>query len=244
MQLQCNFSTFPLRDLLDLCVRSMIAGAVEVDAPAAVHRVFVRAGRIYHAEGPREKGFEALWPLFELTDTAFHFRAGLSSPEHTIDERAPSLLARAQRTAGEWKAFRPVIASLDVVPRLIVPEDADMVKIDEEHWSILCLADGIRTIREIAVEAGVEHVDACRTLLRLHKRQLVRLDHQRRWDARLTAAEPRQPLFYAAPQESGNDAFFARLMAAIPPDQLQDGAREGQERSAQVEAIINILSAP
>ena len=244
MQLQCNFSTFPLRDLLDLCVRSVITGAVEVDAPAGVHRVFVRAGRIYHAEGPRETGFEALWPLFELSDAPFHFRAGLSSHERTMDERAPSLLARAQRTAGEWKAFRPVIASLDVVPQLIVPDDIATVKIDEEHWSILSLADGLRTIREIAVEAGIEHVDACRTLLRLHKRQLVRLDQQRRWDARLTAAQPRQPLFYAAHQEAGNASFFARLMAAIPPEQFKDDTGQDYERSAQVEAIINMLSTP
>ncbi len=240
MQLECALTTFPLRELLDLCVRSLITGAVEVEAPAGFHRVLVQGGRIDHAESPRECGFDALWPLFELADAPFRFHAGLSSPERTIDEHAPGLLARAQRIAAEWRSIRPIIANLDVVPQLVVPDTREMVRIDEEHWSILCLADGMRTVREIAAEVGVEAVDACRILLRLHKRGLVRLDQQGWGDLHRIASRLKPPLSFGSSQEASAASYFARL-AALPVEHANGGVMQSSERAAQVEAIVRLL---
>jgi hypothetical protein len=242
MQLECSLSTFPLRELLELCIRSMITGAVDVDAPDGSYRVFVRGGRIYHAESPSETGLDALWPLFDLTDGRFRFRAGLSSRERTIDERPASLLTRAQRLAAEWRTIRPAIASLDVVPQLVVPENIETVRIDEEYWTVLCLADGMRTIREIAAEAGVEHVDVCRVLIRLHKRGLVSLDRQRPREPRLST-RLKQPLFQAAGDEANSSTFFARLLAALPPDQVATTTGAAGERAQQIDAIVHMLNA-
>jgi hypothetical protein len=241
MQLECALHTFPLRELLDLCIRSLITGAVEVETPAGCHRIFVRAGRIYHAESPTETGFDAIWPLFELADAPFTFRAGLSSHERTIDERPARMLLRAQCMASEWKTIRPVIASLDVVPHLVVPENIEAVKVDEEHWTTLCLADGVHTIREIAAEAGVEHVDACRILIRLYKRGLVRLDQQRPRTP-IAPLRPKPSLLQASNHE-GAASFFARLLADLPADGMPKENTHASERAAQVDSIVRLLSA-
>lgn len=245
MQLECALRTFPLHELLDLCIRTVITGAVEVDTPAGCHRVFLRGGRIYHAESPRDRGFDALWPLFEITDSQFRFRSGLSSPDRTIDERSTILLQRAERVAAEWRAIRPMIASLDVMPQLVVPEDMEMVTIDEELWAVLCLADGVRTIREIAAEASIEPIDACRILVRLHRRGLMRLDQQRRYDARTLLARIKPAA--VASEEPADASFFTRLLAALPPEALQRpdlaAAAQPPDHLPQVDAIMRLLNA-
>ncbi len=239
MQLECALTTFPLGELLDLCVRAGVAGAVEVDTPQGCHRVFVRSGRIYHAESPRQVGFDAFWPLFSLADGQFRFRHGLNSREHTIDERPSALIGRARRLAAEWQTICPTIASFDVVPELLVPEDLPTVRLDEEHWTVLSLADGVRTIREIAGEAFVEPIDACRILVRLHQRGLVRLERERTRQSP-AAATPDQPAVVGATGELRDASYFARL---LPAQQVTGAFELGpmNERKAQVDAILRVL---
>ena len=175
MQLEATLALFPLREVLELALQNLFAGAVEIEAPDGWHRVYLRDGRLYHAESSKESGFDALWPLFELSDAPFRLVVGITSSETTIVERPAALLMRAERLAAEWKSIRPVIAHLDVVPELAAPGQPRPVTINHEHWAIVALIDGARTIREILTEELLDHLWACKVLLRLHRLGLVHM---------------------------------------------------------------------
>jgi hypothetical protein len=227
MQLEGFLSRFALRELLELSVISLVTGAIEVQAPAGVHRIFFVEGRCVHALSPDAQGFEALWPLFELQDAPFRFVAGCTTPERTITEPTPNLIDQAEALARQWSKIRPYIPSLDIVPEMVMPANGEQVRIYEEDWPILSGVDGSRTIAEVAHHAVLDPIEVCIGLIRLKYRGLVKLDRQRTRAAQpvaetkaLSAGSRSSSKLKAAGAPAQQQSFFARLLVAVPQDAL------------------------
>lgn len=223
MQLDGFLSRFALRELLELSVTSLVSGAIEVHAPAGTHRIFFVEGQCVHATSPSASGFDALWPLFELSDAPFRFVAGLSARERTLHEPAAQLIDQAQELAMQWLTIRPYIPHLQVVPQLVTPANGEQVRIYEEDWPVLSWVDGTRTIAEIARVAMLDPIEVCTGLLRLKDRGLVSLCQmetsvgtQPPISAPAPAAPQRQPAL--ASMTTKPKSFFARLLTDAPEE--------------------------
>lgn len=231
MQLDGYLSAFPLRELLELATASLVNGAIEVQAPAGVYRLFFVQGTLVHASAPDAYGVEAFWPLFELKDASFRFIAGATTGERTIGEPIRGLITQAEALARQWSRIRPFIPRLDIVPALVLQAKDDHVRIFEEDWPILSAVDGARTIAEVARAAQLDALDVCVGLLRLKERGLVSLSQQRvvnvTTDRSMSNAAPDA----APPQPSSKPAaragFFAKLLTEVPADLVKPSASLG-----------------
>ncbi len=252
MQLEGSLSRFPLRELLDLCVASLVNGAIEIDTPGGTARLFFVEGRCVHAESPEATGFEAIWPLFELPDAPFRFAAGLQTTQRSVVEPVADIVARAEALVARWARLRPAISDLKLAPALAVPPEAEQIRIYEEDWPVLSCVDGVRTIEQIAQRAVLDPLEVCEALLRLRERGLVSLERPPLSHRPTTCAEPPTPppVTHAALESSPaparmthNDAFFARLLAELPvataPTVAE--ARSSPERPLDTEDILRIL---
>lgn len=226
MQLEGLLSSFPLRELLELSAASLVNGAIEVQAPSGVHRLFFLQGTLVHATASDAGGFDAFWPLFELEDASFHFLVGATTRERTINEPILPLIAKAEALAQKWARVRPFVPCLDIVPELVSPAKDDRVRIFEEDWPILSMVDGIRTITDVARSAQLDRIEVCVGLLRLKERGLVSLAQQRmvnmaaqisRPSVMRETPPPRQPMSEPAVRAG----FFAKLLTDMPADLLE-----------------------
>jgi hypothetical protein len=222
MQLEGLLSRFALRELLELSIASLVNGAIEVDAPSGTHRIFFHHGDLVHVSSPDASGFEALWPLFELSDAPFRFVAGLRAREHTITEPGLQVVAQAEAEAQQWRSIRPHIPRLDIVPELIMLTDGEQVRIYEEDWPVLSCVDGTRTIAEVARVSMLAPVEVCTALLRLKERGLVQLMQQRTAGSRFAPVVPDDPppvpaiTPIAPPVSASRPTFFAKLLTGVP----------------------------
>jgi hypothetical protein len=259
MQLDGLLSRVPLRELLDLCVASLVNGALEIDAPGGVARIFFVEGRCVHAVAPGAAGFDAIWPLFELPDARFRFVAGLTADRRSVVEPTRDLIARAASFAERWARIRPQIPRLDLVPALVVPAASDHIRIEEDDWPALSGVDGVRTIEAIARRAMLDPCEVCEALLRLRDRGLVRFHesppaaesaiepHESRTVAAGTARESRAT---AGPERSAagspGGAFFSRLLATLPattPDANATADDSPRPDSLDADDIVRLLRA-
>jgi hypothetical protein len=221
MQLEGFLSRFPLQELLELSVASLINGAIEVQTPSGLHRLFFREGELVHAASPEATGLDAVWPLFELNDAPFRFVAGAAARERTISEPTLQVIEQALVLAQQWAKVRPYIASIAIIPELVSPVNGDQVRIFEEDWPILSSVDGTRSIAEVARRASRDPLEVCIGLLRLKERGLVSLTEQRVVTevrpSRPEAAEvsPPKPVKTAVPK-----SFFAKLLTGVPEEVL------------------------
>lgn len=222
MQLEGLLSRFALRELLELGIASLINGAIEVDAPSGTHRIVFHHGELVHVSSPDASGYDALWPLFELSDAPFRFVAGVRAREHTITEPGSQVIAQAEAEAQQWRSIRPHIPRLDIVPELIMPRDGEQVRIYEEDWPVLSCVDGTRTIADIARSATLAPIEVCIGLMRLRERGLVQFMQQRAAGSRFVPPAPEEPTPTATIMPLAPSAvlprptFFARLLTGMP----------------------------
>lgn len=220
MQLEGFLSRYSLRELLELSVASLVNGAIEVHAPSGVHRIYLVQGECVHATSPDASGFDAVWPLFELSDATFKFVAGSVSHQHTITLPTLQLIDQAETQARQWSKIRPHIPHLEIVPQLVTHAGGEHVRIYEEDWPTLSCVDGVRTIREIAAIAIADPIEVCTSLLRLKEQGLVMLVHQR--PAAVRPAQPAAPQPKLLAKSAGGSpnppSFFAKLLTAIPEE--------------------------
>lgn len=223
MQLDGSLSRFALRELLELSVNSLVSGAIEVHAPTGIHRIFFVEGQCVHVTSPDASGFEALWPLFELSDAPFRFVAGQIARERTVSEPTLQLVEQAEALARQWSKIRPYIPTLAIVPRLATPPDGEQVRIYEEDWPVLSWVDGARSIAEIARAAILDPLEVCVGLLRLKERGLVTLSQQAvAPPAPLSQREAPPPAPPRAAAPPVPTSFFARLLTDVPEEVFAD----------------------
>ena len=217
MQLNGLLSRFALRELLELSIASLVNGVIEVQAPSGVHRLFFVAGSLVHAVSPEASGFDAVWPLFELSDAPFRFVAGATTEERTFVEPTLHVIDRAVVVAQRWSTVRPLIPHLDIVPELVSPVKGEHVRIFEEDWPILSSVDGSRSIAEVAQAALLDPLEVCVGLLRLKERGLVQLRVQG-GSAHRKLADPVASEVHDQPAASPialvkpRSSFFAKLL--------------------------------
>lgn len=238
MQLQGDLSNFPLWELLELCIDTMISGAIEVTLPRGVYSLYLEEGKLYHAHAPSTTGFAALWPLFEVDAAPYLFVLGGRIGARTITDDTRAVMKRALELALRWRRMQPYIMGPSDVPHFIAPSTTDHVQINEEDWPVLGCIDDQHTIADIARLTVIDELTVCKSLLRLRRRGLVLLDTTppapKPVDVPLPAPNP-PPTETYAPVTS----FFAKTLAALPLDQFNAPTQAPPSAPPSIKRTIN-----
>lgn len=115
----------------------------------------------------KEQIQDAIFNLLQWDMGTFAFELDEVSPQEIgLSVSVENLLMESSRRLEEWEVIQRKIPSLDVVVRMspTPPEDAMEINIKPEEWTLLVLADGVRTVRDIAAATERSEFEACKII--------------------------------------------------------------------------------
>ncbi|HJS73113.1 MAG TPA: response regulator [Vicinamibacteria bacterium] len=127
-------------------------------------RVYLNDGIVSHAEAGSLRGEDAFYELAHWGRGNFSYLVGLLSKEQTIRKSATTLLMEATRRVDEWNLISSKIPSFDAAPHRIAVAAPEPLRITRSDWRVASLADGRKTIREIASELETDLYEVGRSV--------------------------------------------------------------------------------
>lgn len=126
-------------------------------------RVYVRDGQqVVHAEVENLEGEAAFYKLAFWKAGRFHFQVGEEAKRRTITASSTHLLIEATRRLDEWNLFSTKITSFDVIPHRVPLAEGSSIRLTRADWRILRLADGRRSIAQIAETLDLDDFETAR----------------------------------------------------------------------------------
>lgn len=115
----------------------------------------------------KEQIQDAIFNLLQWDMGKFTFDEGVVSPQEIgLSVSVENLIMESSRRLEEWEVIQRKIPNLDVIVRMAPtpPEDAMEINIKPEEWTLLVLADGIRTVRDIGAATERSEFEACKII--------------------------------------------------------------------------------
>jgi len=112
--------------------------------------IFLDSGNIVHAKTGLSSGEEAFLIIMGWRMGRATFVSNLSPPKKTITVPTENLLLNWSYRKQEWERIREVVPSPNASFRLVLQKNPGDRTIKGEHWNILALSNGTRTVTEIA----------------------------------------------------------------------------------------------
>lgn len=181
-----NLDQWPLPELLNMLGSSRQSGRVVVEHESLAGAVFLQEGQLVHAATASEAGVQALTTLFGMHEGSFCFEPRVPAPAITLDRPLDTLIAEVQREAQERETIRRMIPSANAVPSLAVRAPEQPVTLQPGEWVLVALANGSRSISEIAEASSLELPAVMRKLYGLGHRGLMEFANEKP----AAAAEP------------------------------------------------------
>ena len=167
-------------------------GVMHLIDGSSTARVYVMEGQqVVHAEVEDLRGEEAFYKLAFWKAGKFRFQVGEEPENRTITASGTNLLIEATRRLDEWNMFSSKIPSFDVTAS---------IRLTRKDWGILRLADGQRSITQIAESLSIDSFEAGRLVFGLLTVGAISLEPE---------PEQREDLFEAVPE----------LMPELPSDE-------------------------
>lgn len=115
----------------------------------------------------KEQIQDAIFSMLEWDVGSFEFLSDERAPQEVgLSASVENLIMESSRRIQEWEVIRRKIPTLEVVVRMapVPPEDTVEINIRPEEWTLLVLADGSRTVREIAGASERSEFEACKII--------------------------------------------------------------------------------
>lgn len=209
MSFQGSIQELPVPDIIQLVSVSGKTGMFMLMRGTERGCIYLRNGRIVHAEIGGVSGEEAVYALAIWATGDFQFTPGKESEATTIDKTNTSLLMEAARRLDEWKVLARKIPGVDHIPVLKPRELGEPVTLSPPEWNLVIRIDGRKTVEELARATSSNSFDTAKVLYGLVTSDLV--DMRPNTAARAAAAGP-APATSPSPEPS-----TARAPAAAPP---------------------------
>lgn len=184
-----NLDQWPLPELLNMLGSSRQSGRVVVEHESLAGAVFLQEGQLVHAATATEAGVQALTTLFGMHEGSFCFEPRVPAPAVTLDRPLDTLIAEVQREAQERETIRRMIPSANAVPSLAVRAPEQPVTLQPGEWVLVALANGSRSISEIADASSLDLSAVMRKLYGLGHRGLMEFANEKP----VAVAEPTAP---------------------------------------------------
>lgn len=115
----------------------------------------------------KEQIQDAIFSMLQWDVGMFEFLADEVAPQEVgLSVSVENLIMESSRRIEEWEVIRRKIPTMEVIVRMAPspPEDAVEINIRPEEWTLLVLADGKRTVREIAAGSERSEFEACKII--------------------------------------------------------------------------------
>ena len=182
--------------------------------------VYLEEGNVVHAKAGDSSGEDAFDTIMGWRSGKCTFETDTSPEDRTILIPTEQLLLNWSYRKQEWEKIRKMLPSSDIVFRMSLQNNPEDKNIKAEHWNVLALANGIRTVGEIAESLGWDEFKASKAVFQLIQAGL------------LEKAEGQR----AAPKKGIGESFFATLefelkkvMGPVAPFIIEDKLSEFQE---------------
>jgi hypothetical protein len=176
MAFQGSLSELHLPDIIQLVSVSGKTGVFRLIDGAHKGDIWLHEGRIVHAEHEDLAGEEAVYALAIWRTGEFRFEAGIVPPRQTIQKSNTNLLMEAARRLDEWRVLSKKIPSVELVPEFVILEAREgQINLNTMEWLLLSKIDGQRSVKQIAIAAGMSVFDSAKLLYGLVATNLIRL---------------------------------------------------------------------
>jgi hypothetical protein len=176
MAFQGSLSELHLPDIIQLVSVSGKTGVFRLEDGAHKGDIWLHEGRIVHAEHEDLVGEEAVYALAIWRTGEFRFEAGIVPPRQTIQKSNTNLLMEAARRLDEWRVLSKKIPSVELVPEFVILETREgQINLNTMEWLLLSKIDGQRSVKQIAMAAGMSVFDSAKLLYGLVATNLIRL---------------------------------------------------------------------
>ena len=200
--------------------------------------IYVERGNIVHARIARFSGEEGFLAVVGLRTGKATFRPDVVTGEKTIAAPAEHLLLKWSQRRQEWAKIREIVPSPGSVFRLSLQQTPVEKKIRADHWNILALANGMRTVSEMAEAIGWDEFKMSTMICQLVEAGL------------LEKAEDQKPL---RKRRVGEEFFpsveyeLKKVMGPVAPFIIEDKLAEfGESKDLfpqdQAELFVELLS--
>ena len=189
MSFQGSIQELPVPDIIQLVSVSGKTGMFMLVRGTERGYIYLRNGRIVHAELGGLSGEEAVYALAIWSTGDFQFTPGKENDSVTIEKTNTSLLMEAARRLDEWKVLSRKIPGVDAVPVLKPRELGEAVTLSPPEWNAVMRIDGRRTVEEVARATGSNSFDTAKVLYGLVTADLVEM-RARPAEAPRSAAPP------------------------------------------------------
>jgi hypothetical protein len=144
-----ELSSLKLFDLLKTLLVEKKTGVLVIKGKEG-GEVYLEAGNIVHAKTGRFSGEEAFLAIMAWRMGKSTFKPDVTSKERTISYSAEDLLLKWSYRKQEWEEIKEVIPSPNAIFRLSLQQNPGEMNIRTDQWNVLALANGVRTVSEIA----------------------------------------------------------------------------------------------
>ncbi len=164
MSFQGSIQELPVPDIIQLVSVSGKTGMFMLVRGPERGLIYLRNGRIVHAELGTLTGEEAVYALAIWSTGDFQFTPGRETEFATIDRTNTSLLMEAARRLDEWKVLARKIPGVDYVPVLKGREMSEPVSLSPPEWNLVIRIDGRKTVEDLARATASNSFDTAKIL--------------------------------------------------------------------------------
>ncbi len=173
MSFQGSIQELPVPDIIQLVSVSGKTGMFMLVRGAERGFIYLRNGRIVHAEIGNLSGEEAVYALAIWSTGDFQFTPGKETETVSIDKTNTSLLMEAARRLDEWKVLARKVPSVDHVPVLRTRDMSEPVTLSPPEWNLVIRIDGRKSVEELSRATSSNSFDTAKVLYGLVTADLV-----------------------------------------------------------------------
>jgi hypothetical protein len=189
-----TFSTASLAEILRMLVNTRQTGYLEMDEDGKVGFIALEKGLIINAETTPFTGLHALYQFIVWRHASFEFQEKPLDPALRRELAAydPQVLVAGVTTkVDELAALQQAIPSLDSVLYYVGGEALSSVDATPGDLGLLILADGNRSVRDIAHQVKLSPLEVAHNLVRFRLAGVLELVQKKRNERPAAAAGAR-----------------------------------------------------
>ena len=215
MSFQGSIQELPVPDIIQLVSVSGKTGMFMLVRGAERGYIYLRNGRIVHAELGGVTGEEAVYALAIWSTGDFQFTPGKETETASIDKTNTSLLMEAARRLDEWKVLARKVPDVDHVPVLKPRSMGEPVTLSPPEWNLVIRIDGRKSVEELSRATSSNSFETAKVLYGLVTSDLV--------DMRPRDAQAKAAALAAAPIPASSSAALSTQAPAAPPSPARPG---------------------
>ena len=209
MSFQGSIQELPVPDIIQLVSVSGKTGMFMLVRGAERGYIYLRNGRIVHAELGGVTGEEAVYALAIWSTGDFQFTPGKDTEIVSIDKTNTSLLMEAARRLDEWKVLARKVPDVDHVPVLKPRNMGEPVTLSPPEWNLVIRIDGRKSVEELSRATSSNSFETAKVLYGLVTSDLV--------DMRPRDAHARAAALAASPSPASSASAAPPPPAPAPP---------------------------